>query len=734
MLHSLPKISYKHGLILLIFYICYACSSYKEQRSEQLSEITKSSETPTHTFYIAGGLGTSEPITNKPILQTLEQELAEAKKNSTLIFPGDYTSENLDNEAINKVLLQKHLDLVKGFKGKTYFVPGDHEWTSANTDEIEWVEDYIKDNELKRIEVEPNNVCPLEYRKISDEIDLILIDSQWYISNWDRIEGMNRKCPDIKTQRRFIEELEGMIKDARGKNLVIAMHHPIFSNGAYANNYWGGMNPKKVFFQRYQELAVQVSALVQDLDRVTILSGHEESLQYVTSENKMHQVISGSLGSTSKTNREKGRLTTVGGQLKYEGQYTHGEEGYSVVEFYADGSSRVTFVTIDGRTTFNMAPALPEEELDSSQPSFNSETVQVPVVSDQSKLEKSGFYKFLWGDRFRKYYGIPVTVQNVNLKEYKGGLTVKEKGGGHQTYSAKLKDADGAEYAIRGLEKDAFKFLKFKVKGITFEPEEYKGTFAEMVVYDFFTTSHPFMQSVIDPMAKEIDVNHADIQLAYVPKQPNLDALGREYGDALYWLEERPDDGQEDYPGYARANPGGGETVTFESMTDVLEKLREDEKYSVDQRTWIRSRLFDMLIGDWDRHQDQWRFAEYEIDDDTTRFIPIPRDRDAAFSRFDGLMMPLIKMALPNTRFWQSYREEIRDIKWYNGEGNNLDRALMTKYGKEAWIEEAKYIQENITDAEIDRAWENLPPEVQDETSEFLKKSFKTRLSDLQQY
>lgn len=731
MKQSTQKIAFKSFSLILGILILSACASFREQKAISLNEVISSSKTPTHTFFVAGGLGEANVNLNEAILTKLQKKLHEANKKSTLLFTGNYTSQAFENKTSNKALLQKQLDLVNSFKGKTYFIPGANEWASKNAKEIEWVEDYIKDNDLKKVEVEPNNICPLEYRKIADDIDMILIDSKWYISNWDRVKYINQKCSDIKTKRRFIEELEGMIKDAKGKNLVVVMSHPVFSNGMNASSYLGGLNPDKIFFRRYQDLAVKVTALVQELDRVTIVSGHENSLQYLTSKNKIHQIISGSLGKATKTKREIANLTAVGGQLKYEGQYTYGKQGFSILKYYEDGSSQVIFVTEDDEKVIAMTPAFNNDKLETPKPSFASATVKVPVVTEPKKLNKSGFYNFLWGKRFRSHYGIPVTVENVDLTTYKGGLTVKEAGGGHQTFSAKLKDASGAEFAIRGLEKDAFKFLKYKVKGITFEPEEYRGTFAETVVYDFFTTTHPFMQLVINPMAKEINVNHANIQLAYVPKQPNLDPLGENYGDALYWLEERPSDGQENFEGYNRANPGGGNILTFESTTDVLEKLREDEKYSVDQKAWIRARLFDMLIGDWDRHQDQWRFAEYEIDDTNTRFIPIPRDRDAAFSKFDGVMIPIIKMLAPDTRFWQSYSDEIRDIKWYNGEGNNLDRAFMTKFGKEAWIAEAKYIQDNLTEAKIDAAWKQLPTEVQDEASEKLKNSLKSRLKKL---
>jgi hypothetical protein len=37
-----------------------------------------------------------------------------------------------------------------------------------------------------------------------------------------------------------------------------------------------------------------------------------------------------------------------------------------------------------------------------------------------------------------------------------------------------------------------------------------------------------------------------------------------------------------------------------------------------------------MLIGDWDRHDDQWRWAAFDEGKQTV-FKAIPRDRDQAF-------------------------------------------------------------------------------------------------------
>ncbi len=734
------------SLLIVIFFS--ACATYKPQ-----SNISESPEQDDaiYTFYIAGGIGNTDDETDPNIKKILKSYLEKATDESTLLFTGNYTKPD-GSEKENKEIINKELELTKKFKGKTVFVPGHYEWKSKNTKDIEWVENYIKDSDIKDVKVEPNNVCPLEFKQINADLDIIYVDSNWFDTNWDHVDGINKKCTDINTKRRFVEELEGMIKDSRGKNLVIVMHHPIYSNGRFAGketflqtitplpivgtllneaDYLASFNKQQLYSYRYNYLRTTVSALVQENHRVTIVSGHEKSLQYLSGGN-INQIISGSMGSADGTKLSKGTITNIGGSLKYEGKFTYGKEGFAILKYYKDGSSKVTFVTADDTNTFDVQEKFPQEKKPFSTPTFNEKTKTLPITTDEDKLNKSGFYQFIWGKRYRSYFGKPVTANIAILDTLYEGLKVTQQGGGHQSFSARLEDTDGREYAMRGLEKDPLKFLRYKIKGISYSEDKYEGTFAENVIYDFFTTTHPYMQLVINPLAKSVGINHANTKLYYVPKQTGFRLLGENYGDQLYFIEERPNDEQKDYEGYNRANPNEeGKIVNFESTTDVLEKLNRDEKYSIDQKAYMRARIFDMLIGDWDRHQDQWRWVEYEINDDDIRFIPIPRDRDAAFSKFDGIAIPLIKLVLPDVRFWQSYGPKINNVKWFNGEGNNLDRAFLNKYGVSVWVEEAKYIQDNLTDDVIEQAFKRLPKEVQDENSEEVKNNLKGRLQNL---
>lgn len=748
-------IYFKLFRIAVLLLLINSCATYKPQYATEFESQDVSDEKPVHSFYIAGGFGSRDGDANESTISLLESQLAKADAASTLIFTGDNISEEYDNWEKDKNLIDQQVGLTQNFKGNTIFIPGNNEWKSYNTRKIERVEEYLDDMDENSLKFYPKNVCPIEHQVINDDLDLILIDSKWFISNWSRVEDINKKCTDIVTRRRFAEELEGHINDGQGKNIVIAMHHPIFSNGEYAGkdtfkssmaplpllgtvinavNDLGAFSPNRLNSRRYNYLRILVSSLAKASDRITIVSGHEESLQYLEG-GEIHQIISGSLHDKTATRRTKDRINTIGGSLKYEGKFTHGQKGFARLDYFEDGSSKVVFFGEDGEeNNFNILPKLIPEKKDFNFSEVTQKTKEDAVIDDKGTINRTGFYKFLWGNRYRKYFGKSVTAPVAQLDTLYGGLKVIKEGGGHQSYSIRLEDENGKEYSMRSLRKNALKFLKFKIPGVAYTEEDYDDTFTEEVLTDFFTTAHPYMQLVINPLAKSVNVNHSSPSLFYIPRQERLGELNEQFGDELYFIEERPSDEQEDFRGYKRTIDQAGEIDQFESTTDMFEKIKSDESFSVDQRDFIRARIFDMLIGDWDRHQDQWRWVEYETKDGDKTFLPVPRDRDNAFPKFDGAAMKLIKLMVPNARRWQTYGPKIKNIKWLNVGGNQVDRALLTRFESDVWIEEARFIQENLSREAIDDAFLKLPVEVQDETSAEIKSNLQKRLLDLPKY
>ena len=368
--------SFSFTIVLLLL---SSCATFKEQGISNIVNETPSN-TITYSFYIAGGLGNASGIPNHDLLKRFKQELNNASENSTLVLTGDNISPEIGNWKVDSLLVKQQLELSAGFKGETVFLPGNNEWKSYELDKIEKVENYLKEVERKNTAVVPNNGCPIDYRVINDELDLILVDSKWFVSNWSRIEGINSKCTDIVTRRRFMEELEGYIGDGQGKNIVIAMHHPVFTNGTYAGKTtvtdhatplpvlgtiknavmdMGAFNPEHVNSRRYNYLRIAVSALAQANDRITLISGHEESLQLLEG-GGIHQIVSGSLGEKSATKLGPGRITAIGGSIDYQGEYAYGERGFARLDYFADGSSKVTFITendLNNSKTFAVLPA-----------------------------------------------------------------------------------------------------------------------------------------------------------------------------------------------------------------------------------------------------------------------------------------------------------------------------------------------------------------------------------------
>jgi len=190
-------------------------------------------------------------------------------------------------------------------------------------------------------------------------------------------------------------------------------------------------------------------------------------------------------------------------------------------------------------------------------------------------------------------------------------------------------------------------------------------------------------------------------------------------------IEERPADGFENLASF-------GKPDAIVSTDDVLKNLTKDEKYAVDEKAYIRARLFDILIGDWDRHYDQWRWGEYKIDGKVI-YRPIPRDRDQAFPKYGGALLSLL-MKMPALRHMQSFRGDIKNVKWLNMEPYPLDLRFLRTSDESVWKDQAEYIQKELTDAEIEKAFAKLPKEVQDNTVERIKNYLKERRGKLPEF
>src|SRR6202012_3424512 len=76
-------------------------------------------------------------------------------------------------------------------------------------------------------------------------------------------------------------------------------------------------------------------------------------------------------------------------------------------------------------------------------------------------------------------------------------------------------------------------------------------------------------------------------------------------------------------------------TGKSENTEKAEQALNEDNVNHLDGREFIRARMLDVLISDWDRHEDQWRW-QGEKADGGKLFTAVPRDRDQALYTRQG--------------------------------------------------------------------------------------------------
>ncbi len=359
----------KNNILLLIAaLVITSCASYKVQYSEEENKkAIPATSTVDRSFYLIGDVGLS-PIGGKSDgLLSLESYLKTGRNSAEdyLVFLGDniYPTGMPAEGTEFRPLAENHLDaqiaVAKNFKGNTIFIPGNHDYYKEQLVNVNREKDYIEEALGKKDIWEPKVGCPIESKEITDDIQLLIIDSQWFLEKWDNIPEINADCAQIKTREAFFLEMESEFKKHQDKTILVVTHHPIYTNGVHGGQYAaikhlfpsqknlpfpilgslaslirtsGGVSAQDKQNKRYQELADRLSALAiaSKAPRIIFASGHEHSLQYIVNDG-VRQIVSGSGSKTSYVS------------LSNDGLFSFGGNGFARMDVMKDGSSWVQY-------------------------------------------------------------------------------------------------------------------------------------------------------------------------------------------------------------------------------------------------------------------------------------------------------------------------------------------------------------------------------------------------------
>jgi hypothetical protein len=571
--------------------------------------------------------------------------------------------------------------------------PGKAEWAGGSREGKDFIKKW---NELLPEEWDnpvfsPKVACPGPSEVVlSNHLVIILIDTWWWVHKYDRRFS---KC-GIETHRDVLVLIEDAIRrHYSGKHVVIAGHHSLKSygntSGYFSAGQWFAHLPY-TFYRKFpgtrydnqhpdfKDFRNGLLSILRKYPDVAYVSAGEANMQYFLQDNS-HFIIS---GSWQKGEHVRKNLPGFGSAEKGFAQLSFSPEGACSLTFFNSNKAIFSKVIYEKDFTGSIPGSAVKVQLRDS---------VIAVASEKYNISKR---RYTWlGENYRDVWATPVKVPVFDIGEKKGGLKIVKRGGGQQTFSLRLEDKGGREYVLRSIEKN--------VEGAV--PEELNKTFALDLVQDQISASNPYAAPVVASLAEYAGVFHTNPELVYVPDDTRFGIYRHDVAGKLFLFEERPDGDLSDVVSF-------GYSDNIISTAKVMEKITASSIHLVDEDAVLRARLFDMVINDWDRHEDQWRWAGFETNGQTV-YKPVPRDRDQAFFVNDGVI-PWIaarRWLIPKIQGFTEYTENM-DGQSFNA--RYFDRFFLTQSSWEAWLRQIDSLQVLLSPQKINAAMHSFPREV----------------------
>lgn len=314
-------------------------------------------------------------------------------------------------------------------------------------------------------------------------------------------------------------------------------------------------------------------------------------------------------------------------------------------------------------------------------------------------------HRTFMGGGYRDLWTTGIKVPVADLSRLGGGLTPLREGGGVSTRTLHMTGEDGRRYVLRSVAKSPGDLAV-----------DLEGTPAAAILQDQVSSFHPSGAPVVARLLAELDVLHPDPRYMVIPDDPRLEEFQGEFAGMLALFEERPDD-RDGEPGFA----GSRQIVQLERLFEILE---EEPDNRVDVLSLLRSRMVDLMVGDRDRSHNNHLWAR--IDDGASGSIwrVIPRDRDQAFVRFDGILKALARSYDPRL---VSFSDAYPNILGLTRNAWDMDRNLLVGVDRTTWDDEVQEVKDRLTDDVIAEAVARMPAEHFALSGEQLIQSLKLR-------
>jgi len=333
--------------------------------------------------------------------------------------------------------------------------------------------------------------------------------------------------------------------------------------------------------------------------------------------------------------------------------------------------------------------------------------------SDTVKVVPGEYYKrgelhqFFFGKKNRDIWSELIEIKACNLDSLKGGLIPYDIGGSQQTISVRLKDAAGRHWVLRSVNKDQQNAL----------PELLRHSALRFMFRDQVASMNPYAPLVVANLAQSAQLPHCNPELFWFPYNEKYGSYNNKMAGRIVYLEEHLDTTWNHHQFF-------GNAIDIINTEDMLKR----QDIPVDTMLYLKTRLFDMLICDWDRHEEQWRWALVDSGGKKC-FIPIAKDRDMAMYVFDEGLLSHITLAFNNK--FQSFREDVSSVDGLMHQSKTIDKKILDGVLQSTYIAAANELQKQLTESAINEAFQQYPPEIRKQFATEHQRILSSRLAQL---
>ncbi|GAB3902863.1 metallophosphoesterase [Mucilaginibacter boryungensis] len=620
------------------------------------------------------------------------------------IYPTGIGLPGSKEEETTKNILRSQYQPMRAAGAPVYFIPGNHDWDRMGPKGLAKVKragEFLAEQKDTLLKMAPAKGCPDPTEiKINDDLVVIAFDSEWWLYIYNK-DNPDADC-DCKTNDEVIGRFKELLYKNRDKIIILADHHPFDTYGHHGGSYiWqdylfpltsvksslyiplpviGALYPflRSTFDNPEDNGHPLYKTMIKGIDRVFTLdsnvvrvAGHEHGLQFINDEGVI-QVVSGSGAKRAVVKKGKHSLFALR------------EAGYVTLDLMLNKSMRFTYYANNAKdSVFKKVytyskPFIPVHiPVEKSDVVMKEDSITVSAHPSFNKVSK--LHRLVYGENYRKEWAVNARLPIIKLHSYQGGLTPVRLGGGHQTESLLLKNKEGKNYILSNIEKYPYMLL----------PQQLRQTFSKSWLKDAMSAQFPYGAVVAAEIARAVKVNHTTPTIGWVAPDAHFGYYETQFAGKICLIEERE-------PGDSSINTG-----------NMIKLLNASDNNRIDSVEFFKARLLDWFLGDWDEHEDQWRW-QYKRRGNVNYYTAVPHDRAEMFFINQGVI-PSIASRRWVARYLKGYNGGYRTINDFFENDHTLNTRFMTQIGYDQWMQVTRSFAAALTDDVLENSLKKLP-------------------------